>query len=55
MDLGLSLARANIKLICIKEELQENINNTENDDEVLVANKFIKQLDDLIELYSSLS
>ena len=55
MDLGLSLARANIKLICIKDELQENINNTQNDDEIIVANKFIKQLDELIDLYSSIS
>lgn len=55
MDLALSLARANIKLICIKDELQENINNTQNDDEIIVANKFIKQLDELIDLYSSIS
>ena len=55
MDLELSLARANIKLICIKDELQENINNTQNDDEIIVANKFIKQLDELIDLYSSIS
>lgn len=55
MDLGLSLARANVRFICIKEELQENINNTQNDDEVIVANKFIKQLDELIDLYSSIS